>query len=865
MNAPVSILLVDDHLPNLMALEAILDPLGERLVRASSGGQAVALAEHEDFALVLLDLQMPQLDGLETAALLKKLDRCHAVPIIILTADQPSRDTIAQGYARGAVDFLSKPLDVDVLRSKVASFVELFRQRASTTSGTMRAATESSGRLSDRLIAAAPVSGDQAETVEALVRIHEAVSEDLDVERIAQRLVDEITSLTEAQGGAFHWPTRSAMHVALSGSMHEELGALGPGSPLMNRVFAGVAPLRLDDHGGGMAKVARSVLAVPVFSRGGHVSGAIVLVSDRAWAFDARHQELAVVAARHAASSLDNARLYGEAKDARRRAELAELELRAGEARVRLALESAGLGTFDSNPITGALRWDARSRVLFGLAPDAPLSFSVFRQAMHEDDRPRVEVANRAALDPYGDGRYDVEYRTRATFGGAARWIAARGQAFVEQGRAVRFLGTFLDITARKVVEVERSALLAREQEARAEAERAVARAEAASRAKDEFLATVSHELRNPLNAIIGWSRVMIDEGDQLTPERRRKGLEVVARNAKAQVQLVEDILEVSRIVSGKLRLATASVEVRTVIETSIDTLRSAAQAKGVALEVSFANDPASIVADEDRLQQVLWNLLSNAVKFTPRGGSVRIEVARCEDEVVIVVHDTGEGIASEFLPFVFERFRQADGSTTRQHGGLGLGLAIVRHLVELHGGTVCAHSCGKGRGSRFVVTLPIHAVSLSEESPSPCASSQRPASSPRSQDRLDGVHVLVLDNEEDMRDLIATILEHAGARVTQASNVSMAVQAIATDCPHLAVSDLSMPGEDGYTFVERVRASSDPRTRALPLVAMTGFARDEDRHRVLSAGFQRHVAKPIEPAELVETLADVAASARGH
>jgi len=858
----VSILLVDDHPPNLMALEAILEPLGERLVKATSGSQAVAIAEHEDFAIILLDLQMPQLDGLETAALLKKLDRSHAVPIIILTADQPSRDTIAQGYASGAVDFLYKPLDVDVLRSKVASFVDLFRQRSPATSATMRSATESSGRLSDRLIAAAPVSGDQAETVEALVRIHEAVSEDLDVERIAQRLVDEIAILTEAQGAAIHWPTRNAMHVALSGSMRAELGSLGPGSPLMNRVFGGVGPLRLGDHGGGMPEAARSVLAVPVSSRGGHVSGAIVLVSDRAWAFDDRHEELVAVAARHAASSLDNARLYDEAKDARHRAELAELELRAGEARVRLALDSAGLGTFDFNPITGALRWDTRSRALFGLTPDAPVSFSVFLQAVHEDDRERVEVANRAALDTQRDGSYDVEYRTRATFFGIPRWIAARGQAFLEQGRAVRFVGTFLDITAKKVVEAERAALLGREQAARAEAERAVARAEAASRAKDEFLATVSHELRNPLNAILGWSRVMIEEGDQLTPERRRKGLEVVARNAKAQVQLVEDILEVSRIVSGKLRLTTGPVDVRTVVESSIDTLRSAAQAKGVALEISFADDPASIVADEDRLQQVLWNLLSNAVKFTPRGGAVRLAVGRGDDEVVITVRDTGEGIAPGFLPFVFDRFRQADGSTTRQHGGLGLGLAIVRHLVELHGGTVSAESGGHGTGSTFVVVLPIHAP-LSE-SPPPHTPA-RIAPPPTAQARLDEVHVLVLDDEEDMRDLIAMILEHAGARVTRASSVAMAIAAIDAACPDIAVSDLAMPGEDGYAFVERVRASSDVGARALPLVAMTAFARDEDRHRVLSAGFQRHVAKPIEPVELVEALAEMVASARGR
>ena len=869
--APASILLVDDHPPNLTALEAILEPLGERLVRASSGTAAVALAQHEDFAIILLDLQMPQLDGLETAVLLKKLDRCHAVPIIIVTANEPSRDTAVKVYASGAVDVLYKPLDPDLLRSKVAVFVDLYRERtasrrssdraAPNASTTVRAVEESSGRLSERLIAAAPSADDQAETVEALVRIHSALSEDLDVGRIAQRLVDETTALTSADAGAFHWSARGTMHVALSGAMRDELLTLGPGAPLLTRVFGGIGTLRIDDAGTEPGERlpghVRSLLAVPVVSRRGEVAGALVLVSDRASAFDARDEELAAVAARHAAASLDNARLYDEAQVARRRAELAELELGAGEARVRLALDSAGLGTFDFNPTTGALRWDTRTRALFGLPAAAPVTFSVFLAGIHPDDRARVEAANRRALDPQGDGSYDVEYRTLGIEDGVERWVAARGQTFVEHGRAVRFLGTFLDVTAKKIVEEERGAMLGREQEARAEAERATARAEAASRAKDEFLATVSHELRNPLNAILGWSRIMLEEGEQLSVERRRKGLEVIARNARAQVQLVEDILEVSRIVSGKLRLSTASTDVGSVVEAALDTVRSAAHAKGVLLEAFVAPETGSIVADEDRLQQVLWNLLSNAVKFTPRGGSVRLEARRDADEVILSVRDTGEGVEREFLPFVFDRFRQADGSTTRLHGGLGLGLAIVRHLVELHGGLVDAASDGPGMGATFTVRLPVHATPPPEEAPAKIPS-VRPVAAP-ARSALCDLHVLVLDDEEDMRDLIAMILEHAGARVTRASSVATALLAIARDCPHVAVSDLAMPGADGYAFVAQVRASLDPKTRALPLVAMTAFARAEDRHRVLSAGFQRHVAKPIEPNELVEALAEVA------
>ena len=882
----MSILLVDDHPPNLMALEAILEPLGERLVRASSGSEAVELAANDDFALVLLDLQMPELDGLETAALLKKAERSHAIPIIILTANEPSRDTLARGYASGAVDFLYKPLDADVLRSKVAAFVDLYRIRlarrdsTSVHPGQPRSPSiaaggarpeESTARVSERLIAAAP-AGEQAETVEAIVRIHSALNEGLDQPRIAQRLVEETTSLTNASAGAFHFKLNGTMHVALAGAMREELGALGPGSPLLGRVFGGIGAVRIDDAsrelGARAPSGVRSALAVPVLSRGGQVVGALVLVSERARAFDDRHEELAALAARHAAAALDNARLYDEAQDARRRAELAELELRAGDARVRLALDSAGVGTFDYNPTTGALRWDARSCALFGLSPGAPVSYAVFLSGIHPDDRARVDAANERALDPRADGGFDLEYRAVGIHDRIERWIAARGQVFVEHGHAVRFVGTFLDITAKKVIEEERAGLYLREQEARAEAESARARAEAASRAKDEFLATVSHELRNPLNAILGWSRVLLEEQGEIPRERQRKGLEVIARNAKAQVQLVEDILEVSRIVSGKLRLSTRPTDVRNVVDAALDTVRSAAQNKGVVVESLIEGEIGHIIADEDRIQQVLWNILSNAVKFTPRGGAVRLEASRDTEVVVVSVSDSGEGIDATFLPFVFDRFRQADGSTTRSHDGLGLGLAIVRHLVELHGGTVCADSAGIGRGATFTVRLPVHAVLVVEEldlgaTPTGTVPEAKAPLGTSTETRLADVHVLVLDDEEDMRDLISMILEHAGARVTRVPTVAAAIAAMTADRPDVAISDLAMPGEDGYAFVRRVRSSDSAALRDLPLVAMTAHARAEDRHRVLEAGFQRHVAKPIEPTELVDALVEVALSTR--
>ncbi|MBX3204764.1 MAG: response regulator [Labilithrix sp.] len=850
-----TILLVDDHPPNLMALEAILEPLGGRLLYAGSGAQAVEIATREDLALVLLDLQMPELDGLETAALLKKTDRSRAVPLIILTADEPTRAEVARGYASGAVDFLSKPLDPDVLRSKVSVFVQLYEQRHTSSRDSLAPRSdEGSGRLSERLVAAAPAS-EQAATVEALVRIYAALSEDLDVVNLAQRLASEAMDLTRASGAAFHYRVAGgAARTAHVGRLHEELRELGPSSAMLRGVFEGRGVVRHDDVRS-LANLAAprtlgSVIGVPVVARTGALEGALVLVHEAAYAFDARDEELVVVTATYAAAAFENARLYEEAREARHRAELAELELRAGEARLRIALEAAGLGTWDFNPITDTLRWDARCKALAGLSADAEVTYKTFLDGVHPDDRARVGAAVERAVDPRTNHQYDVEYRTVGIEDQVERWVSARGLAIVEQGRTVRFIGAMLDVTTKKRVEQERAALLASERRARAAAE-------TASRSKDEFLATVSHELRNPLNAILGWSRVLVEERD-LDGERMRKGLDVILRNAKAQVQLVEDILEVSRIVTGKLRLSTGTVDVAAVVEAAVETVRAAAQARRVSLSSRVSASAGTIIADEDRVQQILWNLLSNAVKFTPAGGSVSVSAERLDGAVELFVEDTGEGIDPEFLPYVFDRFRQFDGSTTRRHGGLGLGLAIVRHLAELHGGVVRAESKGRGRGATFKVTLPLSPstdLGAGEER-SAAPRSLRMKLDPRK--LLAGRHVLVLDDDGDMRDLIGMILEDAGATVFAASTVAMAMTALEDHTPDVAVSDLAMPGEDGYAFAQRVRTLGSQAARRVPLVAMTAYARAEDRRRVLAAGFDRHVAKPIEPDELVEALVAV-------
>jgi signal transduction histidine kinase len=378
---------------------------------------------------------------------------------------------------------------------------------------------------------------------------------------------------------------------------------------------------------------------------------------------------------------------------------------------------------------------------------------------------------------------------------------------------------------------------------------------ETANRAKDEFLATVSHELRTPLNAILGWSRLLREGSD---PVRVQKGLTVIERNAKAQAQLIEDLLDVSRIISGKIRMSLKRVDLTAIANAAVETAQPSAVARGVRLNVSVEPGIGVIVADEDRLQQVIWNLLSNAVKFTSKGGDVTLRLARVESQVRITVRDSGIGISPAFLPRVFDRFRQDDSSTTRQHAGLGLGLAIVRHLVELHGGTVAARSDGDGKGSTFEVHLPIRAVEPYASRASRDASGDTPPSAKTgASGRLRGIHVLIVDDQEDARDLVATVLEDSGARVLQADSVSAAIKLLSTAQVGVIVSDIGMPGEDGYGFLQRLRSTADaPGARGVPALALTAYARGEDRDKALASGFQEHVAKPIDPARLVEVVA---------
>jgi signal transduction histidine kinase len=398
-----------------------------------------------------------------------------------------------------------------------------------------------------------------------------------------------------------------------------------------------------------------------------------------------------------------------------------------------------------------------------------------------------------------------------------------------------------------KRAETEREQILLREQAARAEAE-------AANRVKDEFLSTLSHELRTPLTSIIGWTNLI--RAGQVKGEVQAQALETIERNAKIQSRLIDDLLDLSRIISGKLMLDTREIDLASVVSNSVEVVRPAAAAKGIALTFERGTG-AAISGDSARLQQVAWNLLSNAVKFTPEGGRVCARLEREGARVRLTVSDTGKGMQAEFLPHVFDRFRQADSATTRAYGGLGLGLAIVRHLVELHGGTVHADSAGEGRGSTFSVTFPLASAAACE-----CAGEQRAATAAceviaqgRPFESLSGVRVLVVDDEYDTRQLISTVIAQSGAEVTACASAVEALETLKRWQPHILMSDIGMPGEDGYSLIRQVRALPAEHGGRTPAAALTAYARDEDRGRALAAGYQIHIAKPFNAHELLDTI----------
>jgi len=567
--------------------------------------------------------------------------------------------------------------------------------------------------------------------------------------------------------------------------------------------------------------------------------------------------------------ALQNARSILEARR-KSENELRETQraLRESEERLRAVFEQAAVGIVIARLDGRYVEMNRKFCEILGFSEEE-LQGRTFRDITHPDDLamtgPMVDDLKSGRIDHYALEKRYVRQDGRTIWGRATVTMLRAG------GETDRFIGVLEDITLRKEAERElaevaadnarlyeaakkaadeRKQLLESERHARAAAERA-------SVMKDEFLATLSHELRTPLSAILGWSQVLRSRVP--APEDLQRGLETIERNARMQTQLIEDLLDMSRVTSGKLRLDVQPVMPSTFIEAALETVRPSADAKGVRLEPVLDSGAGPVSGDPARLQQVVWNLLSNAIKFTPKGGKVQVLLERVNSHLEISVADTGEGIAPEFLDHVFERFRQADASTTRQYGGLGLGLAIVRSLTELHGGTIAARSAGRGKGSTFTVNLPLAVIRHT-----PGGSRQHPrAPAPLPSDwgdvDLGGVKILVVDDQPDARELVARILTDCRALVVAASGAAEALELVQSWRPDVLVSDVGMPDMDGYMLLQKVRELPPDRGGRTPAIALTAFARSEDRTRALHGGFQVHCSKPVEPAELIASVASVA------
>lgn len=668
MEPKVNILLVDDKLENLLALEAILEKLGDNLVRATSGEEALRCLLHQDFAVILLDVQMPGMDGFETATLIRNRGRSRHTPIIFLTAFSTSDQMLFKGYSLGAVDYLLKPLDPNILTSKVIVFVELFKKT-------------------------------------------EAVKQ------------------------------QAAQLVAVNA------------------------------------------------------------------------------------------------------------ELKQSEERLRSLSTCSPIGIFEIDTEGGCRYTNPRYQIICGLKPAESLE-KIWLESVHPEDKERAISSWSTYI--YQGRDYSEEFRFQ-TAHGIVRSVQVRSSPMLSsQGELLGYVGTLEDITERKQAEEVRAQVI-REQTARHEAE-------AANRMKDEFLAVLSHELRTPLTSMLGWSKIL--RSKKLDEKATSRALEAIERNAISQMQLIEDILDVSRIIRGQLRLNVSAVNLITVMEAALEAVRPLAEPKDIKLNTVLDTSVGSVYGDPARLQQVVWNLLTNAIKFTPKGGRVEVSLSViCNEEQIthkyaqIEVIDTGIGISSEFLPKVFERFRQADSTTTRSHNGLGLGLAIVRHLVELHKGTISAQSPGTGEGATFIVRLP-----LLQDNRSSRASREATGeiSSPVVSTPLNGLRVLIVDDQADTRNFLNFMFEEYGAVATAVASVNEALAVLEQAKPDILISDIGMSEQNGYTLIRKLRSLEPEKGGRIPAIALTAYTQEEDRLEALSAGFQEYLSKPIDPTKLIAVVVNI-------
>jgi PAS domain S-box-containing protein len=531
------------------------------------------------------------------------------------------------------------------------------------------------------------------------------------------------------------------------------------------------------------------------------------------------------------------------AVESARRLRIARGDAERSAERLRVALEAGRMGAWEYEIATGAVKWSTGLETIHGVSPRTlPRTLQAFRDQIHSADRDRVldviSESIRQRLD------HHIEYRIVRP-DGSIRWIEGHGQIFTDGNeQPERVVGLSIDITERKRLDEGRADLLVRERAARADVERA-------SRLKDEFLAALSHELRTPLNAVLGYAHLLNSGG--LASARATHAIQAIQRNAQAQARLVESLLDLSRVMAGKLELNLEELDLSRVIDTAIDVVRPDADAKAIRIDVEYPSSGLRLVGDAVRLQQVLWNLLSNAVKFTQQRGRVRVRVTQSDSQAQIEVSDNGHGISASFLPQVFDRLKQAHIENGRMPSGLGLGLALVREMVQAHGGTVAAESRGEGRGSTFTVTLPRSVDTTGR----PTVTRDRDDDAIAS---LRDIEILVVDDDRDARDLLTFVLESRGAIVRAVSSAAEALEAAAQQRPDVLLADLRMPGQDGYALIRNLRTREhEQQDLRLAAIAVTAYASSKDRDEAIAAGYDAHVAKPVDLVALAHAIATLA------
>ena len=808
-----SVLLVDDVRANLIALSALLKPLGARLVEAQSAKDALSAIRQEPFAVALLDVQMPEMDGFQLATAIRQLEYGRQLPILFVTAIHRDDMYVKRGYAVGAADYITKPFDADIVRARVKGFVDLFEG-----SGRLRG-EELSRRTSER--------DDAHRKLKAFERIAAASLEEPQLQIFFRDLLAEFLNAADtADSAAIIEREHDRYVVRASAGTNRDVYLKVP------ELIGDVAPLIADlanrngNHGGKVHALptiadpsSRVALSVVPIVNAREISGLACIGSSKATSFSEGDLTLFKAVSERASWAL------AQQLERRQLQEVSEV--------------MPAMISIVSMPSMKYVFASPEFRAIFPIADPVGANASEIGMG---------SAAVKIIKDAYHSGRTVLVDELAFFQNGKERFVQFSAHPLRNHAGIVDRILTFATevtslVDARHRIEeheAEHAVMLEKEHLLRAEAERA-------NQAKDEFLATISHELRTPLQAILGWTTLSLRNA----PAEMRHALETIERNAKRQTTLIEDLLDVSRITNGNLRLERYPLDVSELVNAAVEAIRPAAKAKniGIGLKLPARMD---LHGDGDRLQQVFANILSNACKFTPEGGHISVRGEFSAKRILIHIVDTGEGIEPAILPLVFDPFRQGSGSTTRRHSGLGLGLTLAKRLVEAHSGIIDVASPGPGKGTTVTIELPRNQSAGAADTEKSADGQVRDV---RKQS-LNYLKILIVDDDEEARSLLSTLLaEHHGATVTTAESAVQAIEVVKQFHPDLIVSDLAMPNEDGYEFMRSVRNLPAGSGGDTPAIALSAQGRAEDGGRALAAGFQGYVAKPVEVDRLIAAI----------